>query len=205
MREAKICCYCGTRKATTRDHVPPKAIFNSPLPYDLITVPACFECNNTASINDERFTAFLGMHVGKEKGTADKLFQERTRPIIRHNRKLGNYLFSNMKRFFLASDSGNIEKVFGMLWDSEVHDSVIEKITRGLFYHHYKTIIGPNVKIRVHWYRRLPDFNLNMLHRKSIQDGAFTYYYNKAQDCDYDSIWVFQFYEAHWAGAIITS
>lgn len=41
----QLCCYCGVRKATTKDHIPPKSIFNKPRPCDLITVPYCFECN----------------------------------------------------------------------------------------------------------------------------------------------------------------
>ncbi len=68
------CCYCGTKEATTRDHVPPKAIFNKPRPDDLITVPCCFECNNQASSFDEKFKAYLGMHIARQGGERLKDF-----------------------------------------------------------------------------------------------------------------------------------
>lgn len=48
-----ICIYCGRRDATTRDHVPPRSFYAPPLTNDLITVPACFECNNRFGLHDE--------------------------------------------------------------------------------------------------------------------------------------------------------
>lgn len=36
-----LCCYCGINSSTTKDHIPPKSIFNKPLPNNLITVPYC--------------------------------------------------------------------------------------------------------------------------------------------------------------------
>ena len=205
MKETALCCFCGIREAKTKDHVPPKSIFNLPRPNNLITVPACMECNNAASKNEEIFTAYLGMHISKKRGPAEKFFQEKTIPVVRHNGRLRNYIFSNLKSLFLASENGVAEKMYGMLWDSDVHDSVIEKIARGLFFHHYKTIIGNNANVDVHWYNKLPAGMINNLYYPSVQDGAFTYFFNKAEETPYDSVWLFQFYDAHWAGAIITS
>jgi len=49
------CIYCGARDNLTDDHVPPKALFPEPRPSDLITVPACLQCNKSYEKDDEYF------------------------------------------------------------------------------------------------------------------------------------------------------
>jgi hypothetical protein len=46
------CAFCR-KPASTRDHVPPKGLFGQPLPSNLITVPACRDCNAGAGQDDE--------------------------------------------------------------------------------------------------------------------------------------------------------
>lgn len=55
------CVYCGDR-AQTRDHVPPKALLHEPWPANLRTVPACFPCNTSWSL-DEQYVAIALAHV----------------------------------------------------------------------------------------------------------------------------------------------
>jgi hypothetical protein len=49
------CVYCGRTRRLTSDHVPPRCLFGSVPADNLITVPACLECNNRASKDDEYF------------------------------------------------------------------------------------------------------------------------------------------------------
>ena len=49
------CVYCSSDKGLTRDHVPPKCLIRSPYPADLLTVPACADCNNRYSRDEEYF------------------------------------------------------------------------------------------------------------------------------------------------------
>jgi hypothetical protein len=58
-RATQMCAICGVRLATTRDHVPPKAILVRPFPKNLITVPACVECNNGSAPMDSDFRVYL--------------------------------------------------------------------------------------------------------------------------------------------------
>jgi hypothetical protein len=47
------CCYCsGTRPAVTREHMPPKALFNNSHRPDKLVMPACDECNRETSTAD---------------------------------------------------------------------------------------------------------------------------------------------------------
>jgi hypothetical protein len=52
-----FCVYCGG-ETRTRDHCPPKVFLDEPYPDDLQIVPACLECNQRASL-DEEYTACL--------------------------------------------------------------------------------------------------------------------------------------------------
>lgn len=183
--------------------MPPRGIFNLPLPHNLITVPSCLHCNNSTSKDEELFRAYLGMHIASKLGAAQKFFSERTIPSIRHNKGLQSKIFENMSPIFFASNNKSVEKMYSMKWDSNVHDKTIEKITRGLYYHEFKKILGDEVKIEAYWFRKFPDYDLTALFHRSIQRGAFSYYFNIFADSPRSSVWFFQFYNAHWAGAII--
>lgn len=50
-----ICVYCGKEKKLTVDHVPPKLLFTQPYPPNLLTVPACRDCNSSF-IKDDEYT-----------------------------------------------------------------------------------------------------------------------------------------------------
>jgi len=69
----RICYWCG-KKATSREHVPPKCLFpenkdvgnilKQSYRYNLITVPSCDEHNSKKSHNDEYLMACLSGRVG---------------------------------------------------------------------------------------------------------------------------------------------
>jgi hypothetical protein len=47
------CCFCaGSRPACTREHMPPKAVFDASHRPDKLVMPACNECNNGTSTAD---------------------------------------------------------------------------------------------------------------------------------------------------------
>jgi 5-methylcytosine-specific restriction endonuclease McrA len=53
------CVYCGETKPLSADHVPPKNLFDRPYPANLLTVPACVDCNGAFSKDDEDFRIAL--------------------------------------------------------------------------------------------------------------------------------------------------
>jgi hypothetical protein len=47
------CCFCGgTRPATTREHMPPRALFDGPHRQNDLVMPSCKECNSQTSTAD---------------------------------------------------------------------------------------------------------------------------------------------------------
>jgi hypothetical protein len=55
----RTCVYCGSTADLTRDHIPPKSLFNKPPPPNLITVCACAKCNKAFSLDDDYFWLVL--------------------------------------------------------------------------------------------------------------------------------------------------
>lgn len=65
------CVYCG-RRATTRDHVPPRSLLERPFPANLPTVPCCERCNRGYSLDEQYFLVLLGQ-IGTSKTIAAKV------------------------------------------------------------------------------------------------------------------------------------
>lgn len=203
-----LCAICGHRDAVTRDHVPPKGIFCKPLPGNLIRVPACWACNNGASGLDERFRVFLGLQVGKNGGEAERFFREEAIASIQHNRKLRNEILANVEPVSLATPAGIIyDQGFRVLWDSKAHDAIIERTVRGLYFHHYGEVLGDRASVKVQWLRKLPREVVNLSKGwtlASLGKGEVIYKYGRAEESPLNSLWIFQFYGAHWASGYTT-
>jgi hypothetical protein len=77
-RRMKECAYCGN-EATTKDHIPPKALFPRPLPngIDLVTVPCCAECNRRAADDDKYFAVILSSSIEAQQKHEGRLVWER--------------------------------------------------------------------------------------------------------------------------------
>lgn len=202
-RKEVLCALCGINIATTKEHIPPRGIFLKPRPSDLITVPSCFDCNNSTSVTDEKFRVYLGFHVARFSKQGGQLFTNEIIPTTRHNNRLRKEIINNSQPILLSSPSGIITgKGMAIPWDDDAHDKTIEKIIRGLFYYHYRKVIGNNADIHVHFYNKLPTVDVE-LYQHSIGNGIFRYGYNKVDDSDFSSIWIFNFYKGHFAGGYI--
>jgi hypothetical protein len=203
MPRDQICAICGKRPATTRDHVPPRGIFAEPRPRDLITVPACLFCNHGYSKEDEAFRVYLSLHVGSDTQTTRNLWKDQALGTLKHNRRLRRTILESVRTTDLTTKSGLIYgQGFTVPWDSNVHDKVIERIIRGLHFHHFGEILPSDVQVKVHWLKELPPEFVDAaqpLATNSIADGDFAYRYQRSASDPKQSIWLFQFYRRHWA------
>lgn len=152
--QTDICYLCGD-EATTRDHIPPKGIFPRPLPNNLVTVPACAQCNNEAAGDDEYFRTTMSM-LGYPGTVAARVWTERVvgsqflrRPALR------NALSSSLSLVEVRSPEG--------LYLGQAHqvkvlakrvNSVVERILRGLYSHHYpETSLHSGVVVEINMIR----------------------------------------------------
>ena len=197
------CAICGVREATTRDHIPPKAIFSRPLPTSLVTVPACHVCNNGSSVFDERFRVYLGMVVGDKSEKARKLWKERSMATLKKNLRLVRSISEGMQEVELRT-SGDLKvgKRIAFLWPANEFQSIVERIARGLYYHHFNEILGAQVRCESGLLYALSDEFMALSRgwaENHIGDGAFSYRFARADEAPLNSLWVFEFYQGLWA------
>jgi len=79
-RTLMYCAFCGGTTGT-RDHCPSKIFLDTPLPENLPVVPACAECNNGFSVDEEYLACFLSsVLAGSTEPEAQG--REKTRRIL---------------------------------------------------------------------------------------------------------------------------
>lgn len=145
----------------------------------------------------------LSLHVGADSLKTERLWKNHALRAVKHNRRLREKLLATMKPVYLRSPGGVItERRIGSLWDSEAHDKIIERMIRGLYFHHFSEILGDRVKCKVQWLSTISD-EINDMSKEwqqhVIGNGQIVYRYVKAQEHPLHSSWLFQFYDRHWA------
>lgn len=197
------CANCGAQEATTTEHVPRKAIFMRPGPSDLITVPACFSCNNRWSAVEEQFGVYLAMLAAHPAESTWSLWGKQALRTLRHNRRLAQRMRENLRPVAGRSPGGlRLGEVAVFPIPQKVYTSVIEKTIRGLYYHHYRETLGDSAVVRASMFRGLSEEamqNTRMLSQHDVGGDSFIYRYGSAENSPLDSVWVFQFYGCHWA------
>ena len=186
----KLCCFCGIRPATTRDHIPPKCVFPEPRPVDLITVPACEECNKSTASIDEEFRVFVNLFVGKKSPEAERLWRLRTLSTVKSNRRLLNKAISAFQPGYVTPKHKII------LWDDSPH-RIFEKMVRGLYFHHFNEVLADRVDIIIDQIKEMTTAKVECVKSLScnyIGCGQFLYRYGRANDDPLRSVWLFVFH-----------
>jgi hypothetical protein len=201
----QLCAICGTSIATTTDHIPPKGIFPKPRPNNLITVPACADCNHDSSEIDETFRLYLALHVGDLDDEHSAAYFEDALRTYKHNRRLQREILENAEPVSIHSPGGIYTgEGLRVRWNSDAHDSIIEKTVRGLYFHHFREILDAEVQVSPKWfYRPVADFfeAFRNLPVHAVGQNQFVYRFARAGDKPDASVWLFEFYGRHWAGA----
>ncbi len=89
------CIYCGD-KATTREHVPSKTLLAEPYPTNLPTIPACFNCNNGFSFDEQYFSYYL--EVLKSFIYEDYICNEKILTTLNKSHSLKSLIESQIKK-----------------------------------------------------------------------------------------------------------
>jgi hypothetical protein len=67
-----ICAYCGRERNRTKDHVPPKTLLVEPYPENLVTVPACHDCNRSFQRDDDYTRNVLALDLRAQQNQSAK-------------------------------------------------------------------------------------------------------------------------------------
>jgi hypothetical protein len=195
------CYLCRDEDHLTSDHVPPKNLFPTPRPANLITVPCCRKCNESFSGLDEQFRAFItaaadASPVGKE------MFRSK---VCGSSFKRSPALRKQMGR---GLTQGKMITGAGEMWvpliavNRKPFEGFFIRLTKGLLatfypdidYHH------PEVAFVVKQYgSHYPSFHTvtSQLLADQRSDGVFRFWRGVAQDASRaKGLWIYQFYEA---------
>jgi hypothetical protein len=198
------CAICGMRPVKCRDHVPPKGLFSSPKPTNLVTVGTCIECNNGASKTDKEFRAYLGLLVGGHSEDGTIFLRQDAMQTLRNDAKLMKQVTSGLSEVPFTMPDGTISTRTGFHWPERVHRVTIDRIARGLYFHHTRQILGSRVEVHTGFLHSLTQETYdqtNDFQSGTIGESKFVYRFGIAPESPLHSLWVFQFYGAHWASA----
>lgn len=139
------CYLCRTKAiAIERDHLPPKCLFEDPLPSNLITRPICSQCHKPTHKDDEALQVFVAAYITRNQAAArlwkDKIVPRtlnrgRIRPFIDHLR-------TNLRPVLLRTSTAEIP-VMVTHADGVPINRVLTRLTRGLY-----SFVAPHIDSR---------------------------------------------------------
>lgn len=202
MNSENVCCLCGLKKADiTKEHVFPKGIFNTPRPTNLPQrIPACFECNNGLSKDEDDFRVFLTAGTAYESNAGKQMWTEKIRPALK--RRLKQRIRHMVKQSRIMDKSGNVVGHLPILEvERESVNRVLKKIAKGLYYLDTQRVLAGEVEIHVGYYEENPDIfppldeAIKGAKRVDLGQGEVTYWRNTIKDNFEESLTRIQFYE----------
>lgn len=210
--EDKKCVYCVNANAETWDHVPPKGIFAKDNRDDLIRVPACFNCNNSFSKDDDWLLQIIATNAEFQEfpgigEVTDRGLRAVSRPESRGLLESFVANFTDVELWANASGGSGgvyIGKAPAIQFDGDRLKRIIRRIVRGLFWNETRRVL-PEDHV-VHPFRLAKQkthdaqdeierlIQAGHLTFRSIAGGAFEYYYCIIFDAPNASMWVLRFY-----------
>lgn len=152
MQKAR-CLYCGVRDGTTADHIPPKVLFPKPRPSDLVTVPCCEVCRQGQPLDDEYFARMVTMrHDVADHPAAALVLEGVHRSLTKpQKQKFTSALLRSVREFSVHSDAGlYLGEAASCDVDLARLCKVIERTTRGLYFHEFGTRLPDDYRCKVY-------------------------------------------------------
>lgn len=150
-RRKGTCAYCDA-PATTVDHIPPKGLFGKPLPLDLLTVPSCRSCNGDAAKDDEYFRTVMAFRYDTfGRPDAGSAAERAMRALVRPGGEgFRKGLISKVSEIPVFDDEGaHLGSIGHIDVDLRRIRKVVERIVRGLYYHHRRQRLPPECRVTV--------------------------------------------------------
>ena len=199
------CAFCGFEKPITRDHLPPKGIFPTPKPHDLITVPCCEDCREGWSADDEYFrfavvSACAGLGIESADAANQTLLRSLSRPqqagfAARVRESLRSIEIVSPGGIYLA-DAGGIQI------DKRRIDRVADRIIRGLYWHERHYPVPEHYEVM----NRAQQAGLNAIfdslgevkfaEHRTVGNGMFQYTFAATDDDPDSMVWLSLFFGA---------
>lgn len=202
--KSNTCVICGVRPATTVDHVPPKCFFKGVTNAQLRTVPACAECNNGASSDDEDIRFYISAQIGKQNSASAMLWDQGAYKTIRRKVKLRQSFLANAREVDVLEEDGSSTTRLSFHVPVSTYQRVFERMTRGLYFFHTGRALPATVPVSATMLAGTPNMEtdeIRILNVETVGDSALIYRYGVVPEDVDCSLWIYEFHQAHWAMA----
>lgn len=202
-KKVGTCGYCGRTEPLTRDHIPPRSLFEKPYPSDLITVPCCETCREGWSDDDEYFRAAVVSSLNvygesKAQQACDALLRSIEKP---QKKGFAKRILQSLHDVEIKSESGiYLGTVPAFSLDKSRIHRVLQRIIRGLFFHSFQCPLPLSYEALCYFqqfgFGYLPQ-KLNMItfpQSHSIGNGTFEFSYRQIHEDKNSTVWVGLFY-----------
>ena len=206
------CIYCGSEQDLTRDHVPPRNLFPEPRPNNLITVPACANCNLSFAKDDEYFRTIIStLDVSESHPEAKKIWTVKV--LASFLRPEGSGFRDLIRDSLIEVDhysKGGIllgKRIAYRILMPRIN-RVIDRIIRGLYWSETKNILPASTGTNILMDPDIGDIEkktnkeiafiefLANLQETIIGNDIFSFRYHLFNDTPFASIWILIFYKS---------
>jgi hypothetical protein len=160
-------------------------------------VPACADCNNGASADDEDIRFFISVQVGKQTPGSAALWDKGAYPGIRRKRTLREAVLRSKLEIPVKRQDGSRDRLIAFEAPLRLYQAVFERTTRGLFFHHSGRILPSSTRVTVEPLRGTRDLTGSLYEKfseNSIGGTACVYKYLMEADFPEASLWIYSFY-----------
>jgi hypothetical protein len=198
------CPYCGELRSLTRDHVIPKCLFPGPLPQNMLTVPACDECNGRKARHDGFLRDLLVTDVaGAESPLAQRVFAQKTMRSHQQGKSLlARIALEGAIPVPVLKETGEEDLAFVSRFDFGRAMEMFSFVVRGLYYALRRVILPPDCEFQV---GRLFAHGLDeaiawfneygAICPYSVGNGVFSCVYNYVRSNEVITFWLLEFYD----------
>ena len=198
----QACVFCGIRPGVTRDHVPPRKFFPASRRANLVTVPACHECNAESQSDEDYFlTAAMFSYAGKRRDGA-LVRTERISPMLSQDRGLAIRIAQSFRTGIVSTPRGLILPNRSVLrFDHRRFNRVVAKIVRGTYYRELRVALPGTAPVQVVLLASEDSFDqaANFISELNLgnhcHDGIFSYQFAVVEADPSISVWLLRFYD----------
>lgn len=198
--KSPICVICGSRPATTVEHVPPRGFFKG-IVGQFRTVPACNICNNGSSEDDEALRNYISAQIGKQTAGAKYLWEMGAHKSFLRSTRLRSALLSTTHEVEVVNEDGTTTTRLAFVVPVSLYQRVFERVTRGLHFLHAGKILPIDIPVQINLLTDAPDLSLpefTIFEMHSIAEDAFVYRFALNSDEPSNGVWLFTIHGSHW-------
>lgn len=194
------CVYCIEGVSEDGDHVISRQFFLPEKRANLPKVPACKACNNDKSKLEHYLTTVLPFGGGH--ADAGRILTNLVPPRLAKNNKLHAAILDGLGHHIASTNGGQWVPGMTIPFDGQDMERLYEYIVRGLAWHHWKLLLGPDVMVKAGYlveagrraFERLLTLGAADTVSVNLGDGVFKYEAVQAKECPELTVWKMSFY-----------